>query len=525
MFPRRLLSCSKNVLSLLTYSGISGILAGSVVFFLPENNKLDSYGMIRLGRAAYTVLKITYIYNQNLYAKHYDCNTDDYRKWSSFCHKKGAEELLKLCCLNKGVYIKVGQHLAALDYLIPTEYVETMKVLHSNGPTTNMDDVYKVIKEDLKQDPKDVFTFIDPQPIGVASLAQVHKATLKDGSTVALKVQHSYVKGHTMVDMKSMEYLVNIVGFIFPDFKFHWFVDEMKTNIPLELDFINEGKNSEKIFKLMSKSSPWLFIPKVNWNLTSSRILTMDYVEGGHINDLKYMETHGIDPADVSDKLSQLYSEMIFIHGFVHSDPHPGNILIRNNSKINGCELILLDHGLYATLKKDFMAEYAKLWLSILDKDKIGMEIHSKNLGVNGDGMYGLFACMVTGRSWSSIIGGLEKVEPTKEETERVQSRLPEVFPHMAKILQSVNRQMYLIFKANGLVHGLEHTLRTKSRKCTFKTMCRCCVRSVYGKKLDESTSKIEKIKVAVIQYWLLLKITVYYTMSSVQDLLKMLGV
>lgn len=73
----------------------------------------------------------------------------------------------------------------------------------------------------------------------------------------------------------------------------------------------------------------------------------MDYIQGGQINDLEYMKTHKIDPFEVSDKLGQLYSEMIFTHGFVHSDPHPGNILIKKNVK-GGCDIVLLDHGLYA---------------------------------------------------------------------------------------------------------------------------------------------------------------------------------
>lgn len=73
----------------------------------------------------------------------------------------------------------------------------------------------------------------------------------------------------------------------------------------------------------------------------------MDYIQGGQVNDLDYMKKHKIEPFEVSDKLGQLYSEMIFIHGFVHSDPHPGNILIRKNPK-GGCDIVLLDHGLYA---------------------------------------------------------------------------------------------------------------------------------------------------------------------------------
>lgn len=106
----------------------------------------------------------------------------------------------------------MGQHIAALDYLLPREYVQTMRILHSQAPSTDVKDIYRVIREDLKQDvsklrkrerllklrsfqPFDIFESIDPEPLGTASLAQVHKATLKDGTVLAVKVQHPYVQG------------------------------------------------------------------------------------------------------------------------------------------------------------------------------------------------------------------------------------------------------------------------------------------------------------------------------------------
>jgi aarF domain-containing kinase len=91
----------------------------------------------------------------------------------------------------------------------------------------------------------------------------------------------------------------------------------------------------------------WLHVPKVRWDLTTSRVLTMDFINGGQVNDLEYIKEHKINPFEVSDKLGRLYSQMIFINGFVHSDPHPGNIFVRKSER-GDCDIILLDHGLYA---------------------------------------------------------------------------------------------------------------------------------------------------------------------------------
>lgn len=163
---------------------------------------------------------------------------------------------------------------------------------------------------------------------------------------MAVKVQHPYVQGNSKVDMKTMEILVKIMSWVFPEFKFQWLVDESKKNIPQELNFVQEGHNAEKLAKMFGDVN-WLHIPKVKWDLTTSRVLTMEFLDGGQVNDLNYIKKHNIDPFEISDKLGQLYSSMIFINGFVHSDPHPGNIFVRKSNR-GDCDVILFDHGLYA---------------------------------------------------------------------------------------------------------------------------------------------------------------------------------
>lgn len=107
-----------------------------------------------------------------------------------------------------------------------------------------------------------MFISFEDEPLGTASLAQVHKAVLKDGSVVAVKVQHPYVQGNAKVDMKTMEVLVKIMSYVFPEFKFQWLVDETKKNIPQELNFELEGRNAEKVAK-MFENIKWLRVPKV----------------------------------------------------------------------------------------------------------------------------------------------------------------------------------------------------------------------------------------------------------------------
>ncbi|XP_069697834.1 aarF domain-containing kinase 1 [Periplaneta americana] len=500
---------------LLKYGLVAGATVGTLASLKANQYNFDSIGVVRLGRAAFTVFNISVHYKKTLYRNQLDRSSKEYLELKSSVHRKAAEMLLDLCCTNRGVYIKVGQHIGALDYLVPPEYVDTMKVLHSQAPRSTIEEVYRVLREDLKQDPSEIFSHIEEDPQGAASLAQVHKATLKDGTVVAVKVQHPYVKGNSLVDMKTMEALVNLVSWVFPDFKFSWLVKESKRNIPIELDFLNEGHNAEKVSKMFSHI-PWLKVPRVYWDLSTSRVLTMEYVEGGQVNDLAYIRANKIDPYEVADKLSQLYSQMIFIHGFVHSDPHPGNILVKKIPK-KGLEIILLDHGLYADLSNDFRWEYSKLWFSILNKDKEGMRQHSQNLGVGN--LYFLLACMVTGRTWDSIMAGIEKTKWSISEKAQRDKEIPHLLPQISDVLDSINRQMLLILRTNDLMRGVEFTLKAQNRKTSFLVMSRCVIRSVYGERLKLCKTWMSRCRTVMSQQWALFKLSMYYTYLSVLSL------
>uniref|UniRef100_A0A914XMU8 Protein kinase domain-containing protein n=1 Tax=Plectus sambesii TaxID=2011161 RepID=A0A914XMU8_9BILA len=290
----------------------------------------------------------------------------------------------------------------------------------------------------------DIFSSFDARPHGAASLAQVYKATLKStGETVAVKVQHPRVKPHSVVDMATMEALVRIVAKIFPDFNLMWLVEETKKNLPRELDFLSEAKNAERV-RRMFQHLEFLRVPKIHWEHCTDRVLVMEYCEGGQVNDLEYFRENRIDAHDVCRKLGKLYSEMIFVQGYVHCDPHPGNVLV--NKKPNGSvELVLLDHGLYITLTDDFRLNYANLWLALLKPDQDAIKYWSKKMGV-GD-LYGLFACMVTARSWKSVTSGISKNVITADEACEIKRYAGSLLPQISDVLERMPRQMLLILK------------------------------------------------------------------------------
>lgn len=468
----------------------------------------NSLAIVRLSRTASTALNIGRTYQGMLYSKEWDKNSTEYLEVKSQAHQIGAEKLLELCKANKGVYIKVGQHVGALDYLLPTEYVTTMRILHKDAPRNTVDELYKVIKEDLKQDPKELFQEFDPEPLGTASLAQVHKAKLKDGTEVAVKVQHHFVKKNIKIDLKCMEFIILTMSKVFPDFQMQWLIDETKKNIAKELDFIQEGHNAEKVAELFTNYK-WLKVPKIFWDYSSDRVLVMEYVNGGQVNDAKYIDEHKINRFDLCKKLGDLYSHMIFISGFVHSDPHPGNILVKKDPGDKDVTVYLLDHGLYAQLSDKFRYHYSKLWLSIIDRNRDEMKVHAEELGIRKE-LYGLFACMVTGRPWDSIMKGIGKTRPNLQEKSTFQNELPHIMHYITECLEHVDRQALLVLKTNDLIRSIEYALGMQDRMCGFVIMSKCCVESVYNLEYKNAQSMYRRSILNLKFGWSLLMLYFY---------------
>ncbi|XP_072932649.1 aarF domain-containing kinase 1 [Epargyreus clarus] len=490
--------------------GLYGSVAigGAVVALKYHDTDYGSLAIVRLTRTAVTAVEIGKTYKTMLYSKEWDRSSKEYLQIKSEAHQIGAEKLLELCKANKGVYIKVGQHVGALDYLLPNEYVATMRILHKDAPRNTVEELYAVIKEDLKRDPKELFEEFDPEPLGTASLAQVHRAKLKDGTEVAVKVQHHFVRKNTKIDLQWMELMINTMSKVFPDFQMQWLVDETKKNIAKELDFLQEGKNAERVAELF-KNYKWLKVPKIFWEYSTERVLVMEYVVGGQVNDIKYIDEHKISKQEICKKLGDLYSHMIFVTGFVHSDPHPGNILVKKNPDQNDVTVYLLDHGLYAQLTEKFRYHYSKLWLSIIARNRDEMRIHAEELGIEKE-LYGLFACMVTGRPWDVIMKGIDITKPSSEEKSTFQNELPNFLHHVTQCLEHVDRQALLVLKTNDLIRSIEYALGMQDSMCGFMVMTKCCTQSIYQLEHKNAQSMLRRQYLRTKYLWSLLVLYFY---------------
>ncbi|XP_048803699.1 aarF domain-containing protein kinase 1 isoform X1 [Lagopus muta] len=486
---------------------LASLAAAASGIYLYGNKFMDpnDFGVVRVGRAIATTAVITYDYLTSLRNVPYGSEEYDFLK--SQVHLRSAERLRELCCANRGTFIKVGQHLGALDYLLPEEYTRTLKVLHSQAPQSTRQEIEQVIREDLGKEVKELFVSFEDTPLGAASLAQVHKAVLQDGRTVAVKIQHPKVQAQSSKDIFLMEVLLLIVKHIFPDFEFMWLVEEAKKNLPLELDFLNEGRNAERVAQML-KNFDFLKVPRIYWELSTRRVLLMEFMEGGQVNDKAYMEKNGIDVNEISRNLGKLYSEMIFVNGFVHCDPHPGNVLVKKCPDSGKAYIILLDHGLYQVLSESFRMDYCRLWQALIKADMKRVQKYSRRLGA-GD-LYPLFACMLTARSWESVNRGIDQSPVSASEDVEIRSNAAAYLPQITQLLNSVPRQMLLLLKTNDLLRGIESALHTRASASSFLNMSRCCIRAVSTYQRSKSHSIFRRIHISLTEALSLWQINLY---------------
>ena len=191
--------------------------------------------------------------------------------------------------------------------------------------------------------------------------------------------------------------------YIFPGYKYGWLPDEFRTRLPNEIDFVKEADNCEKCAEIF-KGNPNVAVPKVYRDYTTFRVLTMSFEEGTSVSRIQKLHDQGIDLKKCARVISETFNRMIFIEGFVHCDPHPGNLFVRAKTQPDGSkdlEIVLLDHGIYTQLTNETRLSYTTLWRGLLTQDERKIRNSSKELGAD---FYELFSAMIVGRKYEDIM-------------------------------------------------------------------------------------------------------------------------
>ncbi|MCQ8893713.1 MAG: AarF/UbiB family protein [Methanolinea sp.] len=262
-------------------------------------------------------------------------------------------------------YIKFGQILSTRQDMLPPPLIEELKKLQDKSNPLPFDQIRDVITAELP-DFEDYFDGIEEVPLASASIAQVHRARLKDGTPVVLKVQRPGIEGIIETDIVILESFARRAERTFPEWKVYnprGIVKDFAGQIRKELDFIRDGKNADILRKNMEMIRG-VKIPRIYWEYTRRRLLVMEYIEGVRVDDLPAIRDFGLNPRRIAQRGFLAYMTQIFQDGFFHGDPHPGNLLVTRDG-----DLVFLDFGIVGIIRPERRFWFVQLINSMVVQD------------------------------------------------------------------------------------------------------------------------------------------------------------
>ena len=263
-------------------------------------------------------------------------------------------------------FVKLGQAASTRSDVIPEKYIVELRKLQDEVGPISFDQVREVIESEFGVPLEQVFAAFEHAPLASASLGQVHAAKLPDGTRVAVKVQRPGVRAVVEVDLEILLHQAHAVAThseIGDYYDVVGIADEFASAVRAELDYLNEGSNAERLAGLFEGSETVSF-PKVYWEFTTSRVLTLQLFEGIAMNRPDLLDEAGQDRRELARRGIFAYLEQIFAHGFFHADPHPGNLFALPDGRV-----AFTDFGRVGTIGKVGRDQLADLFLAIVDDD------------------------------------------------------------------------------------------------------------------------------------------------------------
>ena len=263
-------------------------------------------------------------------------------------------------------YIKLGQVLSTRPDLIPKEYIDELSKLQDEALPLSFDEVREVVEQELGKSLEEIFAHFESTPIASASLAQVHRAKLRSGESVVVKVQRPNIARTIEADIALLHQLASLVEARVREarrYNLVGIVNEFAKTIRRELDFMREGRNAERFARNFS-SVEYIRIPRIYWEYTTRRVLCMEYIEGVKISRVEELRARGFDLTLIAERLAKAFMKQYFVDGFFQADPHPGNLLV-----LEGERIAMVDFGMVARIDSELKDKLADLAIAIVDRD------------------------------------------------------------------------------------------------------------------------------------------------------------
>ncbi|SFL67736.1 ABC1 kinase family protein [Pelosinus propionicus] len=263
-------------------------------------------------------------------------------------------------------YVKIGQIASTRPDLLPPELIVELEKLQDAVPAFSFTEVRFVLQEELGGTLEEFFQHFEPEPLAAASIGQVHEAVLKSGKTVAVKIQRPSIASDIQTDLEILYELAHLA-----ERRFHWaktyqlidMIDEFSKSLRSELDYTSEARNAEKIAK-HSTNNPMIYIPKVYWNYSTQKVLTAEYIKGIKISKKEDLKQQGYNLSHLAERFAKEIFHQIFMEGFFHGDPHPGNVIV-----LPGEIIAFLDFGMVGRLSPEMKYNLSSLVIGLMHQN------------------------------------------------------------------------------------------------------------------------------------------------------------
>ncbi|EHQ35398.1 ABC1 kinase family protein [Methanoplanus limicola] len=339
-------------------------------------------------------------------------------------------------------FVKFGQMLASQSDKLPPEMIRELKKLHEHVKPVPFEELRPTIESYTGRPVEEAFAYFEKKPIAAASIGQVHRAVLHDGTIVAIKIQRPDIEDKIATDTVILENMASRLEKVNPmarAYNLTGLVGDFTRMMKKELDYASEGKNAD-IFRRNFKDRKDIKFPKIYWEYSGSKMLTMEYIEGIRVDNADGIRIYGYDPKEIASRGFSAYLKMIFEDGFFHLDPHPGNLRVTPYG-----DLSFLDLGAVAIVRPERRDLFIRLLLAIVDNDvdmlietlqKLGVTIREENMeDVKDEIYYSLFDSESV--DLSSVNPG-ETIENIPRVLNRYDIKIPDTLMSLLKVIVMV---------------------------------------------------------------------------------------
>jgi ubiquinone biosynthesis protein len=356
-------------------------------------------------------------------------------------------------------FIKLGQLLSTRGDLLPEPYLEALARLQDQIAPFSFDEVEQIVSSELGARISKLFAEFDREPTAAASLAQVHRARMRDGRAVVVKVQRPGVRETIVEDLEALEEMADFIDAhteVGKRYEFGNMLSELRASLLRELDFKQEASNLRRL-RVSLREFERIVIPEPVEDFTTSRVLTMDYIPGKKITGLSPLRLLELDGPALAEELFRAYLKQILVDGFFHADPHPGNVFIIDDDR-----LALIDLGMVGYISGNFQENLLRLLLAISEgrgdeAAEISVKMGEPKPNFDKHDFEHRVASLV-GQHSDATIDRLDAGQIVLEITRIAADcwfRLPSEFTMIAKALMNLDRAVYTLapdFDPNAVI-------------------------------------------------------------------------